>query len=298
MNLNYFYLLTFLVLAACESDPLSQDETIVEEEPILIIGTIGQESSHITSVGLFHIESVELNVSIQTENTMPLATSAVEAGKWSLDIPEVPEDGIFKVFGWMDIDGDTLYDPLTGESPAFAHINQDTLNQVFLFLGTSGWQIGGSGYMPLADYEGTWFLFDDSKAEPISKWVVTDSVFALSSGSAHINPMYPDGISISLRGLHPDTAHTEHYSSNISIYPNERVIKTYELGEMTALVSRSFGPGSTSISGNLGRVGLTHVDTANGGRVRGWLAIEKLDGFNPGEITAQIYGTFDVPFEE
>lgn len=297
MKLKYFSLLTFLVLLACESDPLSQGETIiVGEDPILVSGTIGQESSHITTVGLFLIESVEWNISIQTENTTPLAVSKVEVGTWNLDISEVSEDGLFKIIGWMDIDGDTLYDPLTGETPAFAHLNNDSINHVFLLNDTSGWQVGDSSLMPLEDHEGTWFLLDDSKADPISGWIVTDSVFALSSGSAHIKSSYSDGISITLRGVHPDTAHTESYVSYISINPEERVIRTYEEGEVQASVSALVGSRSTSLSGNLGRIGLTHVDTVDGGRVRGWLAIEKLNGFNPGEITARFYGTFDVPF--
>ena len=306
-------LLAITLVSSC-SKKSSTEPGDHASESVIISGSIGDNASHISHVGLFNINPIEWNKPIIRDNSSPVVVAPITGNQWTLSISDISQGNIldylpnsgnvymFALFGWPDIDGDGSYDPLSGENPAFSHINQDTLSDIMLFYNgdfkkepIDRWSLRILG--PLNDYKDSWFLVDDSQAGPLTYWIVRDSTFSFLSGYAHVIGTTPPGIRIILQGSDIDTTNSDDRSSRIRLTLPAITARVYTGSEVNTTISYSFGAGGGSVFGNLGRAGLTFVDTVVQKRILGWVALEMLDGFKPGETTVRIYGSFDVPID-
>jgi len=315
--------MTLVVVNNCEKKPVTEsDLDDTEEEIIRISGILNPNSSNFNRVGLFYSHWRE---AIRTDNSVPFAITTVSGLEWSLSIPDITKDNAFDnlefegssggnpiygffVVGWSDIDGDGKFDPISGEPSGFGHINSDTIEIAMLFyidddsnLPIDNWQVSTG---ELKDNTDNWFIIDDSQAEPISSWIYRDSTYTVVSGLAEQRRSFEgdpvDGITVWLTDEDITCLDTPinplHSGTWINVRFPEITTRSYGELEVMGFMRGWRGIVQSNIDGNLGRAGLVFVDTLVEKRIQGWIIFEEIGGFEEGEITGRVYGTFDVPF--
>lgn len=284
-------LLSIILFSGCSEDSPAEPEVSI----ISISGKIGNESVDITHVGLFYIDIwYDWTLPLSNNDTSPLAFAPISGKQWTLDVTNINDPDFYLLFGWNDLDGDDRYDPLSGENPAFLHLNKDTVGNYLLSNSNSNeWSLRRERpleFFPLTLYKDSLFLFDDAMADPLASWIANDSTFLLSSGSAQLTST---GIKISFRSIITDTNNAVVQESNISVTMPSLTTRVYTGSELYSTASSSSG---LDISNNLGRAGLTFVDALDQHRVRGWIALFWLNTFvEDVEVGIKAFGTFDVP---
>jgi hypothetical protein len=318
---SLFICLIWIGIIGCEKKSVTKSGTEdTDEEIIRVSGILSSNASGLSRVGLLYIP---WGKAITTNNSVPFAITTISNGEWSLSIPDITKDDAFNnlehigssggypfysfiILGWSDIDGDGRFDPTSGESSGYGHIDTDTIKIAWLYyvdndanLPIDNWSVGRD---KLKDKSNNWFIIDDSQIEPITKWIYRDSTYNFDSGLAEQTRSFSgdliNGLTVWL-----STKDITCIDSPINTNPFSGV--AWMNVRFPDLTIRSYGElevmgfmraGGSNIDGNLGRAGLVFVDTLVEKRVKGWIAFYDIGLFEDGEILVQAYGSFDVPF--
>lgn len=311
-----FSLLTiFVFFITCDNKKLITEPGEEPNDTETIISVSGKVSPYpgtsINTVGLFHYHWEE---SIQEDNTIPFTITTVTDSEWVLEIPDITKnskfdsisptgyssgDPIYKflIFGWTDNDEDGRFDPKSGEVASLSHIGSDTFNIANLYytdrdssLLINNWW-GGSDTLKNNNYN--WLVKDVSTSSQISQWTYRNDNYNVLSNLAERGGYYnnTDGYTVWLSTSDISCSNPSVPRPKMNIRYPELTTRTYFNNE---ILINMFSSNSNSDS-NAGFAGLTHVDTVMEKRIKGWVVLERIGGFNEDD-TSRVYGTFDVPY--